>query len=461
MNKQPNILYIFSDQHRKFDLGCYGHPDAKTPHIDALAAEGLRFEHCISNSPVCVPARGTLLTGLFAKKHKAFTNDIAIDPNCNSIAHVLKAEGYHTGYIGKWHINGIPREQAIPVERRLGFEEWKVHNCNHDYMHCHYYDENNVKHTPEGYEPVIFGELALDFLNRNMGKSQPWALVLSLATPHDPHMSIDETHLAPYQEKDIPLRGNTKDEILFQTDVYWNTEEYRERAKGYYGHITAIDEQVGKLVARLKAAGELENTIVIYSSDHGDMLGSQGLIDKQQPYEESIAIPLVAYWNNHIRKGVCDELIGLNDIPLTLAGLVGTQFTTETDGQDLQQLFVDESATSYESAYLYDYYPCHNSERKGGRAWRGVRTKQYTYAVHADDLNWLLFDNIADPLQQHNLAGLPEHQETQAHLWALLQGHIATHDALLEGLDYVKFAEQSKEFNESQRFFRLKNFAEE
>lgn len=458
MNK-PNILYIFSDQHRKFDLGCYGHDYVHTPNLDKLASLGVRFEHCLSNSPVCVPARGTMLTGLYPSKHGALMNDMAINPKCISIADVLNKTGYHTGYMGKWHLNGVPREQAIPKEKRLGFKEWKVHNCNHKYLDCYYYDEVNKKHEVEGYEPIIFGELASEFITRNGKEEKPWALYLSFATPHDPHQDITKPYLEPYTDMDIPLRENTKDKILFKNqkalnlNEYFDTEEYRENAKGYYGHISAIDEQVGKLITLLEETNQLDNTIIMYTSDHGDMLGSQGMLDKQVPFEESIAIPLIAYWKNHTYVGVCDELIGLNDLPVSIAGLVGEKFQTPTDGKDLKDLFVRVDAKSYDSAYLCEYFPAHNWGDKGGAEWRGIRTKQYTYAVTASNKDWLLFDNINDPYQKCNLVLNEEYQLIKDDLWRKLNHHIDENDELLKGKEFIKKYGFVNEFNRSQRYF--------
>lgn len=457
--KKPNILYIFSDQHRKFDIGCYGHPQVKTPHIDYLANKGVMFEHCISNSPVCVPARGTLLTGLYANKHQAMMNDMAIDPSCTSIANVLNDAGYHTGYIGKWHLNGIPRDQAIPKENRLGFTEWKVHNCNHHYLQCYYYDEQNQKHNIEGYEPVIFGELAREFITSNANKEKPWALYLSFATPHDPHQEVDKKYLSLYEDKDIALRKNTKDKILFKQNKvfmmneYFDTEEYRENTKGYYGHISAIDEQIGEILRVLEDNHEIENTIIIYSSDHGDMLGSQGHLDKQVPYEEAIAIPLIVYWKNHTYHGVCNELIGLNDLPVSLAGLIGEKFPHQTDGVDLHKLFLDPNAKSYDSAYLYEYFPAHNWGDKGGKEWRAIRTRRYTYAVQTDNLQWMLFDNEKDPYQMHNLAQEEAYSPLREQLWSILKEHIEKNDELLDGLTFIKKYGDIKEFNRSQNYF--------
>ncbi len=462
--EKPNILYIFADQHRKFDLGCYGNKNVKTPNLDALCAEGLRFNHCISNSPVCVPARGTLLTGLFAKKHKAFTNDVAIDSSCESIADVLKTQGYHTGYLGKWHLAGIPRDKAVTKENRLGFEEWKVANCNHDYLDIYYYDENDVKHNVEGYEPEIFGELAREFIIRNKNsddenRSKPWALYLSLATPHDPFDAIPEKYIKDIADDKVILRDNVTDKVKFRVDNYVNIEDYKKIVKGYFGHVFAIDCQIGKIIDTLKSTNQYDNTIIIYTADHGDMLGSHGEKDKQVAYEESIAIPLIAFWKDKIYSGVCDELIGLNDLPLSIAGLVGARFKTETDGENLSRLFTNKGAKSYDSAYLYDYYPCHQAELKGMQAWRGIRTKQYTYAVRADDFNFMLFDNYSDPLQLNNLVGKEKYKELQNTLFAELKKHIEKHDKLVDGISYVVYAGQQDEFNASQKHFNKTIFA--
>ncbi len=400
-----------------------------------------------------------MLTGLYPSKHGALMNDMAINPNCVSIADVLNGAGYHTGYMGKWHLNGVPRDQAIPKDKRLGFQEWKVHNCNHKYLDCHYYDEEDVKHEVDGYEPIIFGELAGEFIKRNGKEEQPWALYLSFSTPHDPHQDITKSYLEPYEDMNIPLRENTMDKILFKIqralnlNEYFDTEEYRKNTKGYYGHISAIDDQVGKLIALLKETGQYDNTIIIYTSDHGDMLGSQGMLDKQVPFEESIAIPLIAYWHNHTYSGVCEELIGLNDLPVTIAGLVGEEFPVATDGKNLEELLIDPSANSYDSAYLCEYFPAHNWGDKGGTEWRAIRTKQYTYAVTANNRDWLLFDNINDPYQKNNLALNDEYANIKDELWQKLKNHIDENDELLEGFQFVMQHENADEFNRSQKYF--------
>src|SRR5690554_3548663 len=193
MSVKPNVLLVFSDQHRYCDLGCYGNTEVITPNFDAFAEKAAVFTNCISNSPLCVPIRGSMMTGLMPHNHRAITNDLPIDTSLESIATVMNRNGYHTGYIGKWHLGGVPRERAIKEDERLDFTEWKVCNCNHDYYGGYYYDENNIKHVITGYEPIGQTDMAIEFIERNNDK--PWGLVLSYGPPHDPYFKVPDEYL--------------------------------------------------------------------------------------------------------------------------------------------------------------------------------------------------------------------------------------------------------------------------
>lgn len=451
--KKKNLLFIFSDQHRKFDLGCYGNNEVLTPNLDQLAQDGVRFEHCCSNSPVCVPARGSLLTGLYAQKHGAYTNDLQIRYDIESIADVLNNAGYHTGYIGKWHLCGIPRTQYIDKDRRLGFQEWKVANCNHNYLNCYYDDEENVRHHVEGYEPEIFGELAAEFLERNTKEDKPFALFLSFATPHDPHDKLGDEYRKMYQERPVTLRPNTPDEIMVNKTTYIDKARQVELARGYYGHITAIDNQIGKLLEILENVGEKDNTLIVYTSDHGDMLGSQGTRDKQLPHEESIGVPLIITCKDSIQPGVREDLIGLVDLPVTLAGMLGLKFSSQTDGKDLHKM-LEGKERGLEECYLYDLYPCHQAYGKGYSAWRGLRTQKYTYAVYGDGREWLLFDNEKDPYQMNNLIHDESLSEVKKELFKKLKTYVEKEDGFMDGDAYIKFSGRLEEFNKSQAYFK-------
>ena len=423
-----------------------------TPCLDQLAEEGVRFEHCCSNSPVCVPARGSLLTGLCAQNHGAFTNDLKIRYDVESIADVLKRAGYHTGYIGKWHLCGVPRDQYVDQARRLGFEEWKVANCNHDYLDCYYDDEENVRHKVDGYEPEIFGNLAAEFLERNADKDEPFALFVSFATPHDPHDRVGEEYKKMYEGKPVTLRPNTPDRVMVKTGTYIDREEQAKLARGYYGHVSAIDKQMGRFLDILEKKGKKDQTLIVYTSDHGDMLGSQGTRDKQLPHEESIGVPLLMSMKGVMEPGVSKELIGLVDLPVTIAGLLGLSFENETDGKDLSKVVLGEEQGQSE-CYLYDLYPCHQAADKGMKAWRGIRTQRYTYAVYGDGTEWLLFDNEADPYQMENRIHDPHMQEIKEDLSARLKTYVERFDGFMTGDEYIRYSNKVKEFNESQKYF--------
>jgi arylsulfatase A-like enzyme len=453
MKKQPNILFVFSDQHRWCDLGCYGNREVISPNFNRFAAEGLRVENCISNAPVCVPARGSLLTGLYPLKHGAVTNDLPVRADAVSVAHVLERKGYRTGYIGKWHLGGVPRDQAIPADRRLGFQEWKVNNCDHDYMHSYYFDEENHRHEIEGYDAAEYTSLAIDFIGRNAGS--PWGLWLSWGPPHDPYFAVPQKYLDQYDGRNLQLRKNVPEIITDREDTgrYWDREQAEKNLHGYYAHITALDEQFGRVIDALEKTGQLENTIVVYTSDHGDMLGSQGWTNKQLPFDESTRVPLIVRGPG-IRHGVSSELIGLTDLPVSLLALARLGMT-EADGADIHFVFADEQAPGQEACYIFDLIPCHQSAWRGTDAWRGVRTKTHTYACHADGIPWLLFDNEADPFQQNNLTDRPESQPLLRELHATTAEFSARYDAMLPWPDLVHRFGLREKWNESQRYFGL------
>ena len=451
---QPNILLVFSDQHRWCDLGCYGSPDVLSPHLDAFARHAVRCDGCVSNSPLCVPARGSLMTGLLPLRHGAVANDLPMRHDVRSIAHALGDAGYHTGYIGKWHLAGVPRDQCIPEGRgRFGFAEWKVCNCSHEYLNAYYDDERNRRIAIDGYEPAAQTDLALDFIRRN--GNRPWALVLSWGPPHDPYFAVPDRFLQQYAQREIHLRPNVPETVRATRTHLLDRDEMVRWHRGYFAHITALDEQFGRLVTGLEATGELKNTIVAYSSDHGDMLGSHGLTHKQLPYEESIRVPLLVSWPGHTFVGVSDALLGLVDLPVSLLGLAGVSPPGDTDGADLHQVFVTPGAAGRDACYIFDLIPCHQAAARGGTAWRGLRTDRHTFTRTAEDGGVLLFDNRDDPFQMRNLVDDPAHAALRAQLLERLDALIARHDALLPWAELVEQYGLREAWNKSQAYFRL------
>jgi len=451
---RPNLLFVFSDQHRWCDLGCYGNSDVFSPNIDAFAEQSLRFERCISNSPLCVPARGGLLTGQFPLRHGAVSNDLPIRHDVRSVGHVLSDEGYRTGYIGKWHLAGVPRDRIVPAgEGRLGFDTWKVNNCSHAYSDTCYCDEENEKHPVVGYEPEFQTDLAIEFLESQ--REEPWALTLSWGPPHEPYLEVPDQYLDIYRERELRLRENLKTPVLIDSRRQWSDAEVMECLRGYYAHITALDGQFKRLLDVLEATGQAENTIVVYTSDHGDMLGSQGFGNKQLPYEEAVRVPLIVRWPGKVRAGVSSEMLGLVDLPVSLMGLMGMSFDNETDGLDLRELFLREDAKGLTECYLFDYIAAHQASDRGGESWRALRTERYTFALDAHGRDWLLFDNLKDPYQLNNLAEHPGYVELRSQLGKTLRGYIEENDCLLTGEEFVRHFGLTEEWNRSQEYFGL------
>lgn len=447
-----NILFVFSDQHRWCDLGCYGNPEVISPNLDRFAEEGLRFTHCISNAPVCVPSRGSLLTGLYPIHHGAITNDLPARTDVESVADVLKKSGYHTGYLGKWHLGGVPRDRFIPKEERLGFDEWKVCNCDHDYLHSYYFDENNERHEIDGYDAEEYTSLAIDFIQLN--QNRPWGLWLSWGPPHDPYFDVPQRYLDLYKDRDLTPRENLSDDIVNRLDQpHWTGAEAEEKLKGYYAHITALDEQFGRLFQTLEKTGQLDNTLIVYTSDHGDMIGSQGWTNKQFPFEESIRVPLLVQGPG-VRCGKCDELIGLTDLPVSLMSLLECPLTAP-DGDNLQAVFREKTACGQESCYIFDLVPCHQSMDRGTDAWRGVRTARYTYACHPDGSPWILYDNESDPFQQNNLIGDESLAELRRQLHDQTERYAKQFDVLRPWPELLQHFGLVGAWNRSQRYFKM------
>jgi arylsulfatase A-like enzyme len=458
MEKKYNVLVVLSDQHRWCELGCYGNEGVISPHFDAFAGEALRFDNCYSNCPLCVPIRGSLLTGQHAMRHGALGNDLPVRTDLESIADVFNRAGYETGYIGKWHLGGVPRRQEIETGRRLGFRHWQGCNCNHDYYHG-WYDDDAGRHEIAGYEPVAQTTVALDFMRAH--EDHPWLLWLSWGPPHDPYLPAPGEWLERYPAESIKLRANMPSRLLDPHKGKITAQDFIPILRGYRAHVSALDEQFGRLTAYLKASDQSDNTIVVYVSDHGDMLGSHGLTRKQLPYDESVRVPLLVRHPELPEPAVCGELIGLVDLPVTLAGAAGLAFESETDGEDFSHLFKTGKGRGQDACYLYELTSCHQSEDRGTPPWRGVRTRDYTYALDCQGGPMLFTDNARDPLQQHDLFGESAARETREHLDALLREKVAAYDGFLDRAGIIRQAGLVEEWNRSQREFHRQELPEE
>jgi len=411
----PNVIFVFADQWRAEAVGYAGNRDVITPTIDSLAQQSVVFHNAVATIPVCAPYRATLLTGQYPLTHGIFYNDKPLATEANTMGKIFKNAGYRTGYIGKWHLNGhangehpfAARDKPVPRERRQGFDYWKVREVTHDYNKSFYFDENDEKHFWEGYDAFPQTDSAVGFIRNN--RDNPFLLVLSWGPPHNPYMTAPEKYLNMYDPEKLSVRPNVPEALQ---------DSARKILAGYYAHCTALDDALKTLLVALEEEGLADNTIFVFTSDHGDMLLSQGVLRKQRPWDESIMVPmLLRYPEKYGRKRIdVRKPIGTPDILPTLLGLAGIDIPASIEGVDISPGITDPARYPLEAAPIVLPVPFHEWQfMNGGREYRGIRTERYTY-VKTLNGPWLLYDNETDPYQLNNLAENPAYADLKSSL---------------------------------------------
>jgi arylsulfatase A-like enzyme len=336
----------------------------------------------------------------------------------------------------------------------MGFREWKAANCNHNYNNAYYFDEENFFHRINGYESFAQTDMALEFIDRNSG-DKPWALYLSWGPPHTPYDTAPEPYKSLFLNKSPALRKNVPETILqnLKKNQWLSRDDIIEMLRGYYAHIAALDECFGRLIENLKKNKQIENTIVVYTSDHGDMLGSQGICKKQAPYFESVNVPCMISWPGRIIPGVSDEVFGLVDLPVTLLGITGLSFSEKRDGADLSKLLLHGVPPENHSTYISICIPAHQRIDLGRTEWYGVKTKKWTYAKNYSGEFEILFNDKKDPYQLKNLANDQSFKDVSNTLQQELAMHIeCAGDKLLPWREYLKLFKYEKVWNSSQAY---------
>lgn len=428
-----NVVFVLADQWRAQATGYSGDPNVQTPHLDALAQKSLNFSQAVSGCPVCSPYRGSLMTGQYPLRHGVFVNDVQLNPEAITMGKLFLAAGYATAYIGKWHLDGRGRSSYIPPKRRQGFTYWKALECTHDYNHSAYYSgDSEEKLYWEGYDAIAQTRDACTFL-RSRKKDTPFLLVLSWGPPHNPYETAPEPFKALYKPKDIQLRPNVPDSSAADARVW---------LAGYYAHCTALDECIGALMETLHETGLADNTLFVFTSDHGDMLGSHGEQRKQRPWDESIRVPFLLWCPETLKaRPPGNYTVPLNtpDILPTLLGLCGLPIPETVEGLDYSGYVRGGMDPSDGSALLMCVHPFGEwAANQGGRAYRGIRTAHYTYTRDLDE-PWLLYDNVTDPYQQNNLVSDPKYKDILAELDEKLSKKLVVlGDDFLPGMDYIK-----------------------
>ncbi len=427
--KQPNLIYVFADQLRYFSCGYAGDNLAHTPNIDRLAAESVNLYNAVSGHPLCAPYRASLLTGKYSSSTGMTINELRIGAYHDGFGRVLGQAGYQTAYIGKWHLwanqfgnHDDPTNAYIPPgPYRLGFDGfWAGYNFHHRYQDMYYYKDTPERINFRGYEPDVQTDLAMDWLRQAGQSDKPLALFLSYGTPHDPwtEENVPSEFINLFDNVQFSLPANYLPENDPHGDPWAQmTPEGRQSLtrwmKVYYAMIANLDWNIGRLQKALDKSGQRENTILVFTSDHGEMFGAHGRQAKNIFYEEAVRVPFLIRWPERLAGDQkSDLLLNAPDIMPTLLGLMGLPIPPAVEGADLSQCLLAKCKNAPEAAFMQGM-GC-TALWEDGYEWRALRTGRYTYAVYLSDQSELLFDHQSDPLQMHNLIGDPAHAATLA-----------------------------------------------
>ncbi|MFE5318278.1 sulfatase [Paenibacillus sp. NPDC056579] len=441
MTKQPNILFIMSDDHAAHAMSCYGSRINQTPNIDRIANEGIRYDNCFCTNSICAPSRATILTGIYNHLNGVRTLGDKLDGRQPNFPKLLQASGYQTAIVGKWHLGQGGDNDPT------GFDYWNVLPGQGKYFDPNFI-ENGEKKTYEGYVTDLITDLSLDWLCRR-DKEQPFMLMCHHKAPHRPWVP-DEKHAHLYDDIDIPEPETFHDDYanrasaaaaatmrvdrdLKEEDVKgippeglkpaqlksWNYQRY---IKDYLRCIASIDDNVGRLLDYLDQEGIADDTIVVYTSDQGFFLGDHGWYDKRFMYEESLRMPFVVRYPQEIKPRSVQPAMVLNvDFAATFLDYADVPIPESFQGTSLRPLNGGNVPEGWRTSMYYRYWM--HLAHHGVYAHYGVRTDRYKliyYYAEAlgstgaiDDPKppeWELFDLRKDPHELNNIYADPAYE---------------------------------------------------
>ena len=443
---RPNIVYFFPDQVRVNELGYNGGQNIATPNIDRFAKQGVVFTNAISSCPLCTPYRAMLQTGRWPTLTGGVMNWINLPSTGHGMGDVFAGGGYDTAYIGKWHLAAgrlagtldrrkepkpAPESEFVPPgPARMGWQHWAAYNFHTEFARAFYYRDTPQRLIMPRFETDSETDFAIEYMKSRAGGGKPFFVTVS---PHPPH--------PPWRPDQTPAGSLPK----IGKDLYW-----RPNVKGrrdarlvdphcYYAMLANADENFGRVLRYLDESGLAENTIVVFTSDHGEMLASQGRYNKMVPYAEAVDVPLIVRWPKHVKAATkSDALYTPMDHLPTLATLCGLPVPEIVNGQSLASHVLGRGGTERDAALMANYVSHWDFPESGTEwpEWRAVRTKQHTY------VRWLngaeeLYDNAADPFQMRNLFDGRRAPDVLGRMRGRLKDLLAdAHDEFLPGTAY-------------------------
>ena len=431
--RQPNVIWIFGDQHRGQCLGCMGDPDAVTPNVDRMATEGLHFTHAVSGGPTCTPFRGSLLTSRYTHECAPQNGD-PIPEGMPTISTVLRQNGYQTCYLGKWHLAGAGNRRGgwkklVPEWQRADWDEWIGYDNNNAQWNCWVHGglgDDFFHYKLDGYETDVLTDMLLKRIE-GWGKEQqnhsenarPFFAVLSVQPPHDP-CAAPEEWTARFQPGAITRRPNIP-------DIDWVSSLYHRRIGGYHAQVANLDHNVGRVRQALLDNDLFGNTYIFFFSDHGDMLGSHARFNKSVPHEESIRIPMViAAGHRRVGQLAVDHPINHVDIAPTTLGFCGIEKPADMRGFDYSPLWRQRDLEDApDSAFVQECGPFGKIHPNG---WRAIVTRDGWKYAGTPAGPWLLFNVKDDPYEMTNLVFVSHYFEKRRELHGRLREWIAATD---------------------------------
>ncbi len=436
--KKPNIVFILCDDHRFDFMGNMGHPFLETPHLDAMVSNGVQFTHaCVTNS-LCSPSRASILTGLYPHNHGVGDNYNPVDPNLRFFPEDLQEAGYETAFIGKWHMGDEDDPQR-------GFDHWVAFRGQGTYYADGHgttrvvpqttYDGFNVngeKRVPQkGYITDELTDYALDWLDNRKQQDKPFFVYISHKAVHSDFVARDGER-GKYKDKpwkppvtfaNTPENRKGKPRWLIDqrnsrhgAEYGYNLEDFDVEGyhKRYCEALTAVDDNVGRVMDYLKKKGIYDDTMVVYMGDNGFQFGEHGLIDKRVAYEESIRVPLLVQYPEQLIAGSnVDRIVTNIDIAPTLLEVAGAT-GPEIDGSSFWKLALGQDSP-WRNSLLYEYYWEWNYPQTP--TIFAIRDQEYKFIrYHGVWDTDELYDMKADPHEQHNLIRSEKHQEIAKNL---------------------------------------------
>lgn len=445
--KQPNIVFIMSDDHAAHAMSCYGSKVNTTPNIDRIANEGIRFDNCFCTNSICSPSRAAILTGKYNHLNGVKSIDEHFDGRQMTFPKLLQQGGYQTAMVGKWHLGH--GGDADPT----GFDYWNVIVGQGDYYDPTFIEMGEEKQY-SGYVTNLITDHCLDWLGKR-DENKPFMLMCHHKAPHRPWVP-DEKHKHMYEDVEIPepdtfdddyatrsqaaVEANMRIEDMLESDTKGKPPEgltkleekkwkYQRYMKDYLRCVASIDDNVGRLLDYLESEGLAEETIVIYTSDQGFFLGDHGWFDKRFMYEESLRMPFVVKYPRSIKPGTVTDAMSLNvDFAQTFLDYAGIQAPPDMQGHSLRSVLEGETPDGWRTSMYYRYW-MHLDDHHNVYSHYGIRTHQYKLIYYyaealgtagSKDENrppeWELFDLTQDYCEMNNVYGNPDYADITAQL---------------------------------------------